>query len=168
MPMTIADTDMTPAEDIPLRGYERSLPIALLRAREATMRKFKPHVDAHNLTLQQWRIVRALADSGPMDATALSERCVILPPSLTRIFRTLTQKGLIEQVSDRDGRRHKVALTVEGRRLYEQMAPTSEDIYRRIEESFGEEEMQLLLELLTRLRHVADEMANGPFVAAEE
>ncbi|MCC6008495.1 MAG: homoprotocatechuate degradation operon regulator HpaR [Rhodobacteraceae bacterium] len=159
---------MTFFEDVPLRGYERSLPIALLRAREATMRKFKPHVDAHNLTLQQWRIIRALADSGPLDATALSERCVILPPSLTRIFRTLTQKGLITQVDDRDGRRHKVALTDEGRRLYEEMAPTSEDIYRRIEESFGEDEMRRLLELLTRLRHVADDMAGGSTSATDE
>lgn len=153
---------MTSVESEPLRGYERSLPIALLRAREATMRKFKPHVDSHNLTLQQWRIVRALADSGPLDATSLSERCVILPPSLTRIFKTLTSKGLIEPVEDPDGRRHKVALTEAGRQLYAQMAPTSESIYRRIEKSFGEAEMRQLLELLTRLRSVADDLASEP------
>ena len=47
-----------------LRGFERSLPIALLRAREATMRLFKPHVDAAGLTLPQWRVIRALARAG--------------------------------------------------------------------------------------------------------
>lgn len=70
-----------------LRRFEKSLPIAFLRAREATMRRFKPHVDAHGLTIQQWRVIRTLADGGPLDSNTLAARCVILPPSLTRIFR---------------------------------------------------------------------------------
>lgn len=44
-----------------------SLTIALLQAREAAMTYFRPIVKSHNLTDQQWRIVRILADSPSMD-----------------------------------------------------------------------------------------------------
>ena len=148
-----------------LRGYESALPIALLRAREATMRRFKGHVDAHGLTLPQWRVIRALADGGTLDARTLADRCVILPPSLTRIFRTLSEKGLIETVETLDARRHSVKLTAAGETLYAAMAGRSEAIYAELEAAFGSAEMAELLRLLTRLRETAEAM---PEVATPE
>jgi homoprotocatechuate degradation regulator HpaR len=145
-----------------LRGYESALPIALLRAREATMRRFKGHVDAHGVTLPQWRVIRALADGGPLDARTLAERCVILPPSLTRIFRALEDKGLIEQVETLDARRHAVRLTSAGEALYAEMSETSEGIYAELESAFGPEDMALLLRLLTRLRETAATLPERP------
>lgn len=44
-----------------------SLTIALLQAREAAMAYFRPIVKRHNLTEQQWRIVRILAERPSMD-----------------------------------------------------------------------------------------------------
>lgn len=87
-----------------LRDFQRALPISLLRAREATMRPFKEHVENDGLTLQQWRVIRALADESPLDSKTLSERCVILAPSLSRIFKALADKGLIETVASSDAR----------------------------------------------------------------
>ena len=141
-----------------LRGYEKSLPIALLRAREATMRRFKPHVDAHGLTIQQWRVIRALADSGPLDSKTLAARCVIMPPSLTRIFRALEARGLIRAEASEDARRHVVALTDAGRALHDRMAGASESIYAGIEAAFGAAKMAALLALLVELREVVEAM----------
>ncbi len=149
---------MTEGSERKLRGYEKSLPIALLRAREATMRRFKPHVDAHGLTIQQWRVIRALADSGPLDSKTLAARCVIMPPSLTRIFRALEARGLIRAEEAEDARRHVVALTGEGRALHDRMAGASEAIYAGIEDAFGAEKMAALLALLVELREVAEAM----------
>ena len=47
-----------------------SLTIALLQAREAAMGYFRPIVKRHNLTEQQWRIVRVLAEH-PRRAAAI-------------------------------------------------------------------------------------------------
>ncbi|MEX2519202.1 MAG: homoprotocatechuate degradation operon regulator HpaR [Paracoccaceae bacterium] len=149
-------------ENLDLRGFEQSLPIALLRAREATMRRFKPHVDGHGLTIQQWRVVRALADAGPLDSKALSSRCVIMAPSLTRIFRALESKGLIREEPSADARRHVVGLTKAGRTLYNRMSKTSEAIYREIEEAFGAHRMAQLLTLLRDLRETADALDARP------
>lgn len=134
-----------------LRSFQRALPIALLRARESTMRRFNKHVASYDLTLQQWRVIRALADEEPLDSKTLSERCVILAPSLTRIFKTLTQKGLIHSLKTADVRRHSVVLTQKGRALYQEASTTSEEIYLEIEDAFGHDKMEKLLELLEDL-----------------
>ncbi|MBL4811600.1 MAG: homoprotocatechuate degradation operon regulator HpaR [Rhodobacteraceae bacterium] len=138
-----------------LRSFQRALPISLLRAREGTMRRFKGHVESYGLTLQQWRVIRALADDSPLDSKTLSERCVILPPSLTRIFRTLSEKDLIHSVKTEDNRRHLVVLSKKGLDLFEEASVGSEAIYRDIEARFGMDNMTELLRLLDELRNAA-------------
>jgi len=138
--------------------YERSLTVALLRAREVTMRRFKRFADAQNLTLPQWRVIRALADGEPLDAGTLCQRCVILPPSLTRILRALSERGLIEQVPSTDARRHTVALTPKGHAVFDLLVVQSEGIRHDIDAAFGEERMQTLLDMLNDLRVVAESL----------
>ncbi|MGY6703659.1 homoprotocatechuate degradation operon regulator HpaR [Roseinatronobacter sp.] len=150
----------TPERD--LRKFEKSLPIALLRTREATTRLFKPFIDSHDLTMPQWRVLRALAEADALDARTLSERCVILPPSLTRIFRAMTQRGLIRQVACADARRHMVAVTEEGRALFEQVLEESEPDYMRLAGAFGPERLDLLLDLLNELRDTAQGLVESP------
>ncbi|MDD7969916.1 homoprotocatechuate degradation operon regulator HpaR [Roseinatronobacter alkalisoli] len=150
----------TPKRD--LRKFEKSLPIALLRTREATTRLFKPYIDSHDLTMPQWRVLRALAEAEALDARTLSERCVILPPSLTRIFRSMTQRGLIRQVECTDARRHMVALTDAGRGLFEQVVQESEPDYARLASAFGPERLDMLLDLLNELRDTAQNLVDPP------
>ncbi len=136
--------------------YERSLTVALLRARESTMRRFKKYADAQDLTLPQWRVLRALADGEPLDAGALCQRCVILPPSLTRILRALAERGYLTQVQCSDARRHMVTLTPAGQSLFDLLVVQSEDTRREIDAAFGEEKMQSLLDLLNELREITE------------
>lgn len=141
-----------------LRKFEKSLPIALLRSREATTRLFKPFIDSHDLTMPQWRVLRALAEADALDAKTLAERCVILPPSLTRIFRCLTQRGLIAPVDCNDARRHMVRLTDEGRSLFEEVVDESEPTYHRLADAFGPARLDTLLNLLNELRDTVQRM----------
>lgn len=151
-----------------LRKFEKSLPIALLRTREATTRLFKPYIDAHDLTMPQWRVIRALAEADALDARTLSERCVILPPSLTRIFRALALRGLIVQVACNDARRHMVALTDDGRALFETVVQESEPDYRRLAAAFGPERLDMLLDLLNELRDVVQPLVEATSQAPDE
>ena len=66
--------------------FEHSLPMMLLRAREAVMGRFRPMLRKFNLTEQQWRIIRALSEVEEQDASDLAEVSYILAPSLTRIL----------------------------------------------------------------------------------
>ncbi len=120
------------------------------------MRRFKRFADEYNLTLPQWRVLRALADGEPLDAGTLCQRCVILPPSLTRILRCLSERGLIKQVPCADARRHRVTLTPAGQALFQELVVKSEGTRRALEEAFGPERMVLLLDLLNDLCRVAE------------
>lgn len=137
---------------IPLRPFGESLPMALLRAREAAMRRFRPMLAEHDLTEQQWRVLRALAADQPADAGEVAARTFLLAPSLSRILAHLAERGLIERSSDpADQRRTLIALTQPGWRCVAAVAPESEAIYARIEAAFGQQRLRALLAELETL-----------------
>lgn len=132
-----------------LREFGHSLPMEFLRAREAAMARFRPMLRKHNLTEQQWRVVRILAEFPKIDASELAQRALLLAPSLSRIFQHLEREMLITRSSDsRDQRRSLFALTSRGETLYSRVAPESEAIYTQIEQEFGSERLRQLYELL--------------------
>jgi homoprotocatechuate degradation regulator HpaR len=132
-----------------LRDFRHSLPMELLRAREAAMSRFRPVLRQHGLTEQQWRVVRALADSDQIDASELARRSFLLAPSLTRILQFLERQKLVKRTPDRsDQRRSVLTLTAKGRQLFDAVGPDSEDRYAEIEAEFGHERLEALYELL--------------------
>ena len=135
-----------------MRSFERSLPMALLKAREAVMKTFVPSLREHDLSPQQWRVIRALVDEDGLAASELAERCYLLTPSLSRILQNLEGRGLLKRRSvPGDQRRAAVHVTTAGRRIYERIAPLSEPRYAHITERFGYGKLELLYELLEEL-----------------
>ena len=132
--------------------YDDSLTIALLRARDAVTAQFRDHVGAAGLTLQQWRVIRALAGGTALDTTTLAKRCVILAPSLTRILRHLGDAGLVETVPSRDRRQRVIRLTPAGETLFIDIWQVSQQKYAAIEDAFGKDELRDLVVNLNRLR----------------
>jgi homoprotocatechuate degradation regulator HpaR len=130
----------------------RSLPILLLRAREATMARFRPMLARHGVTEQQWRVLRVLDEAGSLEPTELAVRASVLPPSLTRIVKSLLNRKLVtrRKVKD-DGRRAVIAIAPAGRALIKELSPERRAIYREIERRFGREELRQLLDLLESL-----------------
>ncbi|TXH95800.1 MAG: MarR family transcriptional regulator [Pseudorhodobacter sp.] len=147
-----------------MRGFESSLPIALLRARQATAHKFKRHTDAAGLTQPQWRVIRALAAGEPLDVATLAARCVLMQPSVSRLLKGLEERGLVETLAGADARRRVLALTGDGQRLFDRIAVISEAVYRDIEAVYGREELARLVEMLVRLREVAEGLPDLPRV----
>lgn len=141
-----------------LRNLDRSLPMALLRAREAAMSHFRPMLREHKLTEQQWRVMRVLAEYSEVEATELAQLSFLLAPSLTRILQTLEQKRLIKRkVSVEDQRRQRVSLSIKGQKLFQSIAPESEALYRSFERRFGRQNMDTLYALLEDFRLVGSE-----------
>lgn len=142
-----------------LRPIRRSLPMALLRARESVMERFRGMLRDHGLTEQQWRVIRVLSEREALEVSQLASHSFLLPPSLSRILKFLEGRRLVRrQAVNADQRRHEVSLTVQGRRLFDRVAPSSEAIYRDLERAFGEERLEELYLLLGDLeRAVAPE-----------
>ena len=70
----------------------RALPLALLRARETVMSPIRRVLKNHDVTDQQWRVLRVLHENGVMDAKELAKSACVLAPSLTRMIKHLEQK----------------------------------------------------------------------------
>lgn len=138
----------------PMREFSRSLPMSLLRAREAVMRQFRPSLRNHGLTEQQWRILRALTAVDTIEVTELARTAFLLGPSLSRILRDLEARHLIERrTAKADLRRGVVSISPRGLKLIEAVAPNSEAIYAEITSRFGAQkltELQDMLGLLER------------------
>ena len=133
----------------PMREFSRSLPMSLLRAREAVMRQFRPSLRNHGLTEQQWRILRALTAVEAIEVTELARMAFLLGPSLSRILRDLEARQLIERRAAKvDLRRAVVSITAKGLKLIEAVAPTSEAIYAEITSRFGARKLAELQDML--------------------
>ena len=61
------------------------------------MRQFRPSLRRHDLTEQQWRILRALAAIDTIEVSELARTAFLLGPSLSRILRDLEARKLIER-----------------------------------------------------------------------
>jgi len=134
--------------------------MALLRAREAVMKKFSPALKEHGLSPQQWRVIRALVEEQALDATEISERCALLMPSLSRILQNLQKRGFVERKTARDDqRRSLISITPTGRQLFRTLSPTNEAPYANITEKFGYGKLELLYELMDKLVQKIDEEA---------
>jgi homoprotocatechuate degradation regulator HpaR len=137
---------------VPMREFSRSLPMSLLRAREAVMRQFRPSLRRHDLTEQQWRILRALAAIDAIEVTELARTAFLLGPSLSRILRDLDARGLIERKTAKtDLRRGVISISEKGLRLMEVVAPSSEAIYAAITRRYGAKKLAELQDMLGAL-----------------
>jgi homoprotocatechuate degradation regulator HpaR len=145
--------DVKPATTrVRLRDFSRSLPMALLRAREAVMRHFRASLRAHDLTEQQWRVLRALSSVGEIEIADLARSTFLLGPSLSRILRDLEPRGLIRRRTPAsDQRRSLIAIAPAGLALMEIIAPQSEAIYAEITRRFGAERLAQLQDMLRDL-----------------
>jgi homoprotocatechuate degradation regulator HpaR len=134
------------------RERRRSLAIGLLKAREAVMSHFRPILADHDVTEQQWRVIRVLSQAGTLDATDVAEKAFILAPSLTRMLRSLEERGLITRHKDKeDGRRVLLRLAPAGQAVIDEVMPDSRRVYADIDARFGAERVETLLDMLEEL-----------------
>jgi homoprotocatechuate degradation regulator HpaR len=141
-----------------LRALDRSLPLELLKAREAAMARFRPMLREFGLTEQQWRVIRVLAEFGRLDASELARRSLLLAPSLTRILQFLESEGHVRRLADRgDQRRALLLLSAKGERLFAAVAPASEAVYAEMERAFGASRMETLYAMLAAFCQTQDD-----------
>jgi homoprotocatechuate degradation regulator HpaR len=154
--------DKTAVRRVPMREFSRSLPMSLLRAREAVMRQFRPSLRDHGLTEQQWRILRALASVDTIEVTELARVAFLLGPSLARFLRDLEARHLIERrVAKADQRRGLVSISTKGVRLIETVAPSSEAIYAAITRRYGARRLRELQDMLHELEGALPDLRGG-------
>ncbi|AXI48872.1 homoprotocatechuate degradation operon regulator HpaR [Sulfitobacter sp. SK012] len=130
----------------------RSLPIALIRAREGVMLPIRDMLAGTGISEQQWRVLRVLSEHGPQDASTLADRASLLFPSLTRMAQSMRNNGLITQTRDEvDKRRQLIEITAAGQKIIDDRAAQTAQIVVGFQATLGAENYETLLDLLALL-----------------
>jgi homoprotocatechuate degradation regulator HpaR len=102
------------------------------------MAPVRPILRSARITEQQWRVLRVLIDEGATDVSTLSVNSLLRPPSVTRILRELTRRGLIQRIIDPfDARRSIVSVTPLGRQLVDSTTGAMLNMLDRYAAAFG-------------------------------
>lgn len=145
-----------------LVAFSESLPVALMRAREAVMARIRPMLREHGLTEQQWRVLRTLGEGEEFEVTQLAKCAFLLPPSLSRILADLAAAGLIvRRTQERDLRRGIVSISDKGRILIDEVAPDAVRTATEVEWLYGGDRMNRLRKLLAELECALSEQTSG-------
>ena len=141
-----------------LNDFSHTLPIRLLRARQAAVNQFQPIFRQYNVTEQQWSVLRMVTSAGSMTAGELSKSIFVSMPSLSRIMQSLEKRHLIRRRSDRgDLRKTMISPTPAGQAMVAEAAIWSDTRYREIAEWFGRDRLQELQLLLDDLVQTLDQ-----------
>ena len=137
---------------MPAALRHRNLPHLLLRSRETLMAHFRPLLTAHGLTDQLWRILRELAEQGPLEPRQLCEACSISSPSIAGVLLRMEEAGLVSRERmAHDQRRVTVALKPKSRKLLQRLVPLVEERYAVLEAALGTRSMQEVYDALDAL-----------------
>lgn len=136
----------------------RQVPVLLHRARDAMATRMRSIFDPYDLTDPQWRVLRLLSIVAEIDAADLAARAFLLGPSLSRIIRDLSERGLLaRRASEEDARRYLHSITPSGMELVREIVPQFDPLYERIERELGIKNLQRLNATMERLVEILSE-----------
>ena len=116
------------------------------------MARFRPVLNQHGLTEQQWRILRVLLDEDGLEPRQLCERCLISSPSIAGVLMRMEEAGLIKRERmSHDQRRVKVTITANTKKLGKRIAPMIEREYQELEKRVGVKQLQQVYDALDTL-----------------
>ena len=144
-----------PASVTPLRRTNRSLPIALLRARETVMGPVREMLADTPVNEQKWRVLRVLEEGGAQDQNTIAQKACLLLPSLTRILRAMEDDALVSRREDPgDRRRSIVQIEAAGRAILQERGEQAAALVAQLRAQYGDAKFEQLLDLLEDLQAV--------------
>lgn len=132
-----------------LRSY---LGYVLSEAERAVNRSLAGALTAEGVSVEQWRILRALSDGRGHTMGDLAEAALMPHPTLTKAVDRLVESALVYRRQDEaDRRRVAVYLADRGRDLVRRLDEQSVEHQGRIEAAYGVQRTERLMRELGRL-----------------
>ena len=134
----------------------RNQPRLLLQAREAVMAHTRPSLREHELSDQQWRVLRVLGEHAHeatgIETGRVAREAYLLGPSLTGVLARMERDGLIaRERCPQDARRTVVRATALGLQKVQTLSQTIEAHYSWMEQQLGKPKLGQLYALLDEL-----------------
>jgi MarR family transcriptional regulator, organic hydroperoxide resistance regulator len=132
-----------------LRSY---LAYLLSEAEQAVNRGLSEALAAEGVTVEQWRILRALSDGYGHSMGDLAVAVLMPHPTLTKAVDRLIDNALVYRRQDEtDRRRVAVFLADRGKALVARLDRQAEEHHREVETAYGARRTERLMRELTRL-----------------
>jgi MarR family transcriptional regulator, organic hydroperoxide resistance regulator len=132
-----------------LRSY---LAYVLAEADRAVNERLGETLEAEGVTVEQWRILRALSDGRGHSMGDLARAALMPHPTLTKAVDRLAEHALVFRRQDDDDRRRvAVFLSDRGRDLVARLDRRATDHHLEVAEAYGTQRTERLMRALERL-----------------
>ncbi len=138
----------------PFRSTAEEAVVGLLRTTSLLWHRFAAVVEPHQITFQQYNVLRILRGAGfPLPTMEIGRRMIEPTPGITRLIDRLEAKGLVRREPHAQDRRQVLcAITPEGTRLVEILDRPITDLDEESVAMLSPEEQQQLIDLLDAIR----------------
>ena len=111
----------------------------------------------------EWRVIAVLGRYPGLSAGAVAARTAMDKVAVSRAVARLLERGLVERDTHGDDRRRSVlALSRNGQRIYDDIAPLALDLERRLLSRLDRDERAALDALLDKLADGIEHLADAP------
>ncbi len=122
---------------------------------------FASELERRDLTVAEWRVLLSLAQYQNASGKEITDRWAMDKMAVNRAIRNLELRGLIKKTrSQKDRRTINLALTVAGRKIYDELVPMANDRYHALLSGLDKKEekqlRQTLLKLITHTDSLID------------
>ena len=123
--------------------------IRLARVYQKVDRASAEHLSAYGLSVGQFDVLAQVGIHEGMTQNELAEKLLVTKSNVCQILRRMEDRGLVTR--RQEGRAKHLSLTTEGRRLFEEVVPSQEELIDRLLSSVTSEDHDLLSKTLGRL-----------------
>lgn len=140
----------------------RDLVHQLSRAERLLAGRVSEILATEDCTLEQWRVLKLLADGGGHIMSEVADFAMLPAPTLTKLVDRMVSEGIVyRRADDTDRRRVLVYLSLHGRDLYERAAELLSAAEAGLAAALGDNG-----DLCRLLGRLADTLADAPAIGA--
>lgn len=121
----------------------------LARVYQRVDRASAEHLSAYGLSVGQFDVLAQVGAREGITQNELAEKLLVTKSKVCQILRRMEERGLISR--RQEGRAKHLSLTEEGRRLFDEVVPSQEELVNRLLSSVPPEDHDLLSKTLGRL-----------------
>ena len=114
-----------------------------------------------DVTIAEWRVLLSLSQRPAATANEIADIWAMEKMAVSRAVRRLEQmRRITRHVKPEDRRSYTLAMTEEGKRVFERVVPAANARYREITSAATRDELDILSHVLTKLVGQARDLAN--------
>ncbi|WP_186429710.1 MarR family winged helix-turn-helix transcriptional regulator [Clostridium sp. BSD9I1] len=135
-----------------MNNFEKPLNILIHQSNIILRNILQKELNNYDITAEQWAILIELYNDEGINQKELAKRCFKDTAALTRSLDILERRDIIKrEKSSNDRREFLIFLTINGRKLVENLLPMVLEVRKRITSVLSEEENNMLSSLLQKL-----------------